>query len=151
MVTRRILTIAIFALAACGGHKQQPAAPSGGDDTGGGETGGETSANPCGDDGMCPPETLDRIKEVLDSKRTTMSRCLTDAQNAGQAEKTAKGKITVTFVIAPSGKAKNVKIGESSINSKAVTDCVIAKVEQISFPEVPKDLDWSYTYGLESN
>lgn len=149
MAIRRTLAMMAFALAACGGHKAQPTAPSGDDDSGGG--GGESSANPCGDNGMCPPETLDRIKEVLDSKRTTMSRCLTDAQDAGSAAKSAKGTVTVSFVITTSGKAKNVKVGKSTLNSEAVDQCVVAKVQQIAFPEVPKDLDWSYTYGLDSN
>src|SRR5438874_9501384 len=89
----------------CGGHKAQPAPPPpGGDDTGGGG-GGEVSANPCGDDGMCPPETLDRIKEALDAKRVTMSRCLSDAQDNGGAKRNAKGTITLQFVITTSGKA----------------------------------------------
>jgi TonB family protein len=127
----------------CGGHKQAPAAPS--------EEGGEVSENPCGDNGMCPPETLDRIKEALDAKRVVMSRCLSDAVSAGSAEKTARGQVTVNFVITPDGHATHVKVGKSTVGSKAVDECVIAKVEQIAFPEVPKNLDWSYTYGFESN
>jgi TonB family protein len=143
------VTLLFGAAMGCGGHKSQAAAPSGGDDPGGG---GEVSENPCGGDtGMCPPETLDRIKEALDAKRTVMSRCLSDAVVAGQADKGARGQVTVNFVIRPDGKATNVKVGKSTVGSKAVDECVTAKVAQISFPEVPKDLEWSYTYGFESN
>jgi TonB family protein len=134
------------AVTACGGHKPAPAAPSGD-----GEGDGEVSENPCGEAGMCPPETLDRIKEALDAKRVVMSRCLSDAVSAGSAEKSARGQVTVNFVITPDGRATNVKVGKSTVGSKAVDECVIAKVEQIAFPTVPKDLDWSYTYGFESN
>lgn len=148
MRTRWLLaTIVTLAAVACGGHKQQVVEPSG-DDGGGG---GESTANPCDDNGMCPPETLDRIKMVLDAKRVVMSRCLSDAQDNGQAGKNAKGTVTVSFVITPSGKATNVKVGKSTVGSKTVDDCVVAKVQAIAFPEVPKNLDWSYTYGLESN
>ena len=133
----------------CGGHTSQPVAPSGGDDSGGG--GGGMSSNPCGDNGMCPPETLDRIKETLDSKRLTVSRCLSDAAMAGEAGKNAHGSVTVDFVITPAGKATDVKVGSSTVKSKAVEDCVVGKVEGMAFPEVPKNLDWSYTYAFESN
>jgi len=139
-------TLLLGAVVACGGHQQQAQAPSGGDDPGGG-----VSSNPCGDNGMCPPEMLDRIKEALDAKRVVMSRCLSDAVDAGQAQKSAKGEVTVNFVITPEGKATQVKVGKSTVGSKAVDECVIAKVGQIVFPEVPKNLDWSYTYGFESN
>ena len=153
---RRWTLIAIVGagLAACGGHKPATSDPGtgGGGETpnDGGDSGGMTS-NPCSDSGMCPPETLERIKEVLDSHRLSMSRCLDEAVSAGQAEKNAKGKVTVDFVIATSGKAKNVKVGSSTIKAKSVEDCVVAKVGELAFPEVPKDLDWSYTYAFESN
>ena|SRR5438309_273946 len=143
---QRVAVMGLLIGAGCGGHKSQPARPTG-DDTGG----GETSANPCGDNGMCPPETLDRIKEVLDAKRLTVSRCLSDAVVAGKADKAAKGAVSLSFVITTSGRPRDVKVSQSTIGSKAVDECVIAKVEQIAFPEVPKDLDWSYTYAFESN
>jgi hypothetical protein len=146
MATKCWLVVVTLAIG-CGGHKSQPASPSGGDDDGG----GGMSSNPCGDNGMCPPEMLDKIKETLDSKRLTVSRCLSDAAIAGQAEKNAHGAVTVDFVITPQGKATDVKVGSSTVKSKAVEDCVVGKVEAMAFPEVPKNLDWSYTYAFESN
>ncbi len=143
------MTIGAMAIG-CGGHKSQPTEPTGGGQDSD-QSGGGMSANPCGDNGMCPPETLDRIKEVLDSKRLTVSRCLSDAVIAGQADKNARGQVTVDFVITPDGKATNVKVGSSTVKSKAVDDCVVGKVEAMAFPEVPKNLDWSYTYAFESN
>jgi len=146
MATRFLqLIVLALAIAACGGHKAQPASPSG--------DGDGVSQNPCQGDNadMCPPETMDRIKEALDSKRVTMSRCLSDAQTSGNAEKNAKGVVTVEFVITTSGKPRDVKVGKSTVQSKAVDQCVVAHVEQMAFPTVPKDLPWSYTYGFESN
>ena len=145
MATKCWLVVVAMAIG-CGGHKSQPAEP-----TGGGDESGGMSENPCGDNGMCPPETMDRIKEVLDSKRLTMSRCLSDAVIGGNASKNARGGVTIEFVIQTDGKPKNVKVAKSTINSKPVEECVVGKVEQIAFPEVPKDLPWSYTYAFESN
>jgi hypothetical protein len=68
-----LVAVVIGAMAiGCGGHKSQTTEPTGGggdDDSGGG-----VSSNPCGDNGMCPPEMLDKIKETLDSKRLIVCR-----------------------------------------------------------------------------
>jgi TonB family protein len=80
-----------------------------------------------------------------------VSRCLSDAVTAGQADKSARGKVTLEFVVSPGGKARGVKVQQSSVKNKTVEDCVVAKVEEIGFPEVPKDVEYSYTYGFESN
>jgi hypothetical protein len=145
MATKWTLVAVVAMAIGCGGHKSQPAAPSGGD-----EGGGEASAS-SGDDGMIPPETFDRINEALDGKKLVVSRCLSDAVTAGQADKGARGKVTLEFVVAPGGKAKDVKVQQSTVKNKAVEDCVVAKVEEIGFPDVPKDVEYSYTYGFESN
>lgn len=146
MATRWQLVAVVTMMIGCGGHKSQPAAPSGG----GGDGGGEAEASD-GDNGMVPPETFDKIKEALDAKRLVVSRCLSDAQLAGQASKSARGKVVLEFVVTPGGKAKDLKVQESSVGSKSVEDCVVAHVQDIGFPDVPKDVEYSYTYAFESN
>ena len=129
----------------CGGHKPAPAAPTGGDDT------GDVSEAPPADTGMCPPETMDRIKEILASKRLTMSGCLSEAIADGKAGKDAKGEVVLDFKISPDGSPHAIKVTRSTVKSKDVEDCVVAKLSKVAFPEVPRDLDWSYTYAFESN
>ncbi|MCE9576431.1 MAG: AgmX/PglI C-terminal domain-containing protein [Deltaproteobacteria bacterium] len=138
---------ALAVMAACGGHKAAATTPSGEGEGEGGETAGEDT----GDTGMIPPEVLDGITETLDRKRTIVARCLSDAVLAGTAPKNARGKIALEFVVDTSGHAKNVKIVKSTVKSEAVDQCVAGKVSEMSFPEPPKDLDWSYTYAFDSN
>ncbi len=133
----------------CGGGQKK--ADTTGEVTGSG--GPDYEGDPCQDpcaDGMCPPETLDAIKRALDNKRRAAARCLADAVNAGKISKNAHGHVSLSFVIAKSGKARSVAVSESSIKNPDVEQCVIAQVEQIDFGDVPIDLDWSYTFAFES-
>jgi hypothetical protein len=138
------------ALAACGGKNKS--SDTGPDNGGGGGGGGDdTAENPCGDStGMCSPETLQEIQSDLDRKRDPATRCLTNAIDGGDVDKNAHGSIAVDFVITPDGHAKNVTITKSTIDAQSVQDCVKKLVENISFPSVPKDLDWSYTFAFEA-
>jgi hypothetical protein len=50
----------------------------------------------------------------------------------------------------PNGKAGDIKVVKATIESQMLTDCVIGKVREIIFPEVPKPFPTSYTYGFEA-
>jgi hypothetical protein len=148
----RAIVAVLVGLMACGGGgsgKRDTTGPTGGgggDDGGGGGGGG-------GDDGevMVPPEKMDEIGVRLDRKRPAAARCLNDAVLAGDAPKSSKGKIALSFVISPAGKAGDVKVTKTSIESQVVMDCVMEKVREIGFPELPRSLEWSYIFALESN
>jgi hypothetical protein len=140
-----------LAFAACGGKSKSSATTdgvtsSGEDDDSGDPCGGD----PCAD-GMCPPEVLDSIQQSLLRRRTAAARCLTDAVNAGKAERNSSGAVALSFVIGKNGKARDIKVVKSSIQNELVEQCVVSKVEEIDFGDVPIDLDWSHTYAFESN
>jgi hypothetical protein len=150
-VANRIGLVLLFAaVAACGGGKSKSSST-----TDGVTGGGDESGNPCAEDpctgGMCPPEVLDSIQQNLLRRRTAAARCLTEAVNAGKAPKNSHGSVALSFVIGTNGKARDVKVVKSSIQNEDVERCVIAKVEEIDFGDVPIDLDWSHTYAFESN
>jgi hypothetical protein len=141
---------ALTTLGACGGkHAATTPVADEHDGDGDSEQGGGTADST--DTGMIPPEIMDGITETLDRKRTIVARCLGDAIEAGSAAKNAHGKVALEFVVTPEGKAKQVKVVRSTVKSEAVEACVAEKVGQMTFPKPPKDLDWSYTYALESN
>jgi hypothetical protein len=145
----RFITFAMIAsLAACGGGGK------GGDttpdpDEGGGDAVDDGQGSD-GDDGMIPPERMDEIKTALDRKRNAATRCLTEAIDAGELDKNARGAVTVGFVIAPSGQPRDVQVLEASIDSKLLHGCVTDLVSGMTFPELPHDLDWSYTFAFEA-
>jgi hypothetical protein len=98
-----------------------------------------TSGAGCGD-----------IKAQLDRKRVIVARCLPEAIGAGKAEKNARGRITLEFVISAAGKAQSIKVAEATLESEMVQDCTKQHVAGIDFGALPRSLEWSYTYSFEA-
>lgn len=101
-------------------------------------------------DNVVPPERMDEIKALLDRKRVIVARCLPDAIDAGKAEKNARGRITLEFVISSAGKAQSIKVAEATLDSEMVQDCTKQHVAGIDFGALPRSLEWSYTYSFEA-
>ncbi len=99
---------------------------------------------------MIGPETMDAIRRALDRKRSVVARCLAPAIDAGELKKNARGRMSLSFVISTSGKANDLRVIKSSLDSKMLTDCVLGHVAEIEFPQLPDPLPWSYTYGFEA-
>jgi len=132
--------MAVLLAAACGGKQAAPTTPPD-DDGGGSVTPGDT---------MFRPETMDEIQRMFERKRNAVSRCLSAAIDAKELPKNSRGRITLNVVISPAGKAGDIKVAKASLESKLLTDCVIGKVREIVFPEVPKPYQTSYTYAFEA-
>ncbi|HSK03196.1 MAG TPA: AgmX/PglI C-terminal domain-containing protein [Kofleriaceae bacterium] len=141
-----LLAAAAAAATACGGG-QKPADTTSLEESGGGE---EPSRADPGGGAMVLPETMDDIQRRFDRKRSSVSRCLSAAVDAKELPRTARGKITLNVVINPGGKAGEVKVARATLESPMLTECVIAKVREIIFPEVPQPFPTSYTYGFEA-
>lgn len=139
--------VLVVLVASCGGKNK-------GADEGGGATidTQATSGDPTDRSGeMITAEQMDEVKRLLDRKQMIVSRCLSDAVLAGEAPKSARGKITLEISISPAGKAIKVEVLKSTIDVKTVQGCVKRKVEDITFPTMPKQYDTSYTYAMEAN
>ncbi|MBA3393505.1 MAG: AgmX/PglI C-terminal domain-containing protein [Deltaproteobacteria bacterium] len=146
MTKTALLAVSILAaLAACGGkRKTEDTTPE-----------GPTISNRPGDTtdrsaSMFPPEKMDEINRLLERKRPTVSRCLTMAVDNQELPKNSRGKVTLGMTISPAGKAGSIKVIKTSLESKALTDCVIGKVQEIQFPDLPKPYETSYTYAFEA-
>lgn len=138
---RRALGAALVALALSGcGGKAKPATSAGAD---------SEASEPASSD-VVGPETMDEIRRGLDRKRNVVARCLAPAIDGGELPKNARGRMTLGFVISPAGRATELKVIKSSLDSKILTDCVLERVREIEFPTVPDPLPWSYTYGFEA-
>jgi hypothetical protein len=96
------------------------------------------------------PAKMDEVNQLLDRRRNIVSRCLSQAVEAGNAPKNAHGKMTLEIKIA-NGKATSVQIVKSSIESQEVQGCVKRHVEEIAFPQMKKPFETSYTYAMETN
>jgi len=142
---KKILLLAV--LVACGGHKSQPQDPSGPSVMGVQDTGdpSDHSGN------MVPPEKMDEIQNDLKRKQQIISRCLANAVEAGEAKKNTHGKVTVELVVSMSGKAENVKVLKTDFQAASIGDCVVHHVQEIEFPQIPKQYPTSFTYAMEAD
>ena len=134
-------------VAACGGKKKTE------DTTGSGVTidPNATSGDPTDRSAsMIPPEKMDEITRLLDRKRPAISRCLTMVVDNQELPKNSRGKMTLGITISPAGKASTVKVISSSLESKSLETCVIGKVQEIQFPELPKNYETTYAYAFEA-
>ena len=142
---KKALLLAV--LVACGGHKSQPQDPSGPSVMGVQDQGDPTDRS----GNMIPPEKMDEIQNDLKRKQQIISRCLADAVEAGDAKKNTHGKVVVELVVSTSGKAQNVKVVKSDFTAQSINDCTKKHVEDIEFPQIPKQYETSFTYAMEAD
>lgn len=134
----RLAVALAVACAACGGgSKQAETTPAAATATA--TTGGD----------LVPPEKMDEINRDLDRKRQVMAHCLASAVDAQELPRSSRGKVTIEIVIT-GGRAETVKIVRSNLESPLLASCVIARVKEIQFPELPRPYETSYTYGFEA-
>jgi hypothetical protein len=149
MTMKNLLLVAVLMAAACGGKNKNDAEEGGGTATIDTQA---TTGDPTDRSGsMVPPEKMEEVNSALLRKNQIISRCLSVAVENGSVPKGTHGKVTVELSIAPSGQATKVEVIKSSIDSKEVQGCVKRKVEEISFPTLPKQYETSYTYAMEAN
>ena len=142
-----VTMVSMAALAACH-HKNSSTTP---DD-------GEEHTDPVGKgDGpkyqsgtQIPMDKLDEVNKLLARRNPTVSRCLAFVVDNKDLPRNSKGKMTISLTISPAGKVSDVKVTSDGLNSKPLEDCVIGKIKELEFPQLPKALDTSYTYGFEA-
>ena len=50
-----------------------------------------------------------------------------------------------------SGKAENVKVLKTDFQAASIGDCVVHHVQEIEFPQIPKQYPTSFTYAMEAD
>lgn len=139
----RALLIAGVLLGCGGKHGDTTPAGGGGDVPPAARAGGEGG-------GMVPPEKMDEVSRALQRKQPIMSRCLALAVDAGELPKNSRGKVTLEIVISPVGRADSVKVVRATLESRSLDECIIGRIKEIQFPELPKPYETSFTYGFEA-
>ena len=147
MLKNLSMTVLLVA-AACGGKNKEVEDPGTAGTIDPNATTGDTTDR-SGE--IVSPEKMEEVQNALLRKNQIVSRCLSQAVEAGTVPKGARGKITLAIKISPQGQATSVEVVGTSIESKEVQGCVKRKVEEISFPTLPKEYETSYTYAMEAN
>lgn len=97
-----------------------------------------------------PPEKMDEVNRMLQRREPSVSRCLAMVVDNKDLPKNSRGKMTVSMTIGTNGTASDLKVDSDTLNSKPLEDCVVGKIKEIPFPQVPKPYPTSYTYGFEA-
>jgi hypothetical protein len=134
-----------MALSACGGKK--PVATNPDPDTGPVK---DPNAN-VNDPTMVSADTMDEITRLFVRKGNAVSRCLSFAVDNKELPKNSHGKVTLGVTISRTGKADEVKVIKATLESKSLNECVVNRVKEIQFPQVPKPYETTYTYAFEAS
>jgi hypothetical protein len=137
------MSVLVGNVGACGGKKHGSTTPES-DTT-------ETTAPPAGDPAIVTADQMDEIQRMFVRKATAVSRCLSISVDNKELPKNSRGKVTLGVVIAPNGRATDVKIIKASLDAKSLNECVVNKVKEIEFPQIPKRYETTYTYAFEAS
>jgi hypothetical protein len=142
MTMRNALLVGVLVIAACGGKKQPQTTPE-----------PDPAKEPATDGAatMVSPDTADEIQRMFQRKSGAVSRCLSIAVDNKELPKNSRGKVTLEVTIQRDGKPGAIKVIKATLESKTVTDCVVDRVKEIQFPEVPIPYPTTYTYAFEAS
>jgi outer membrane biosynthesis protein TonB len=79
-----------------------------------------------------------------------VSQCYGNAITNRELKEDAKGRIRLALHVLPGGRAEDVRVVETTLNSKAVEDCVVKLVQSWTLPSPDRPLDFLYTYELSN-
>lgn len=138
-------TALALALGACGGsdkQAQEPATPAAEE---------PDDDQPADEDVLIPGETLDAIRSFFERKNRMVSGCFTDALEADEIPKTAREvHVTLHLTITEDGTPTELSFSDATVASPTLERCLREHVERWVLPEVPKPLDYSYTFGFSA-
>ncbi|MES1165560.1 MAG: AgmX/PglI C-terminal domain-containing protein [Verrucomicrobiota bacterium] len=119
-----------------------------------GEGGGEERVRVIRNEDKAPetggisPDKQAEIQLLLQQRNPSTLKCYNDVL-AEKHDRAFKGHVAVLITLEPSGKAADVSIVNSNLNSKEVHDCLIAKIKEFEFPQLEHGGSMQYVYHFE--
>lgn len=98
--------------------------------------------------GGIAPDKQAEIQLLLQQRNPSTLKCYNDVL-AEKHDRAFKGHVAVMITLSSSGKATDVSIVNSNLNSKEVTDCLIAKIKEFEFPQLEHGGSMQYVYHFE--
>jgi hypothetical protein len=98
--------------------------------------------------GGIPPDKQAEIQLLLQQRNPSTLKCYNDVLSE-KHDRAFKGHVAVIITLTPSGQASDVGIVSSNLNSKEVTDCLIAKLKDFEYPTLEHGGSMQYVYHFE--
>jgi hypothetical protein len=98
--------------------------------------------------GGIPPDKQADIQLVLQQREPSVRKCYNDILNDGSHDRSFKGTVLVLLTLTPAGKATAKVIG-GSLNNSDVNSCLVEKLADFEYPQIPNEGTMQYTYKFE--
>lgn len=125
---------------ACGGGEKKVAEP---------EPVAEEEPEDEGDE-MIPEEKFGEIQRTFERKSSTVARCFPIAVESGEVDKNERVAVSLGLVIQPDGTPTELAILGASKRSATLEKCIIESVSRWEFTTLPRPLQYSYGFKLQS-
>ena len=99
-------------------------------------------------EGGIPTDKEQDIQLMLQQREPSVLKCYQDVLN-DKHDRAFKGTVMVVLTIEPTGKASEVRIAGGTLSNKEVTDCVVEKLKDFDYPQIPNPGTTQYTYKFE--
>jgi hypothetical protein len=99
--------------------------------------------------GGIPPDKQADIQLVLQQREPSVRKCYNDVLNDGSHDRKFKGTVMLLLTIEPSGRSSGAKVIGGSLNNDEVNSCLIEKLKDFEYPQIPQQGTMQYTYKFE--
>jgi hypothetical protein len=98
--------------------------------------------------GGIPPDKQADIQLLLQQRDPSTLRCYQEVLDE-KHDRAFKGTVMVVLTIEPTGKASDVKVTGGTLNNKEVSDCLVEKLKDFEYPQIPNQGSMQYVYKFE--
>jgi hypothetical protein len=102
--------------------------------------------------GIAPDKQAD-IQLMLQQREPSVRKCYNDVLNDGSHDRTFKGTVVVLISLAPgkggNAKISGVKVINETLKNDEVTSCVVDRLKDFDYPDVPNPGTMQYSYKFE--
>jgi hypothetical protein len=98
--------------------------------------------------GGIPPDKEAEIQLLLQQRNPSTTKCYADVLN-DKHDRAFKGNVIVVITLQPDGHASDAKVIGGSLTDKEVTSCLIDKLKEFEYPQLPSAGSMQYTYHFE--
>lgn len=98
--------------------------------------------------GGISPDKEAEVQLLLQQRDPSTLRCYQDVLDE-KHDRAFKGTVMVLITIVPGGKATAVKVIGGTLNNKEVSDCLVGKLNDFEYPQVPQTGTMQYVYRFE--
>jgi hypothetical protein len=98
--------------------------------------------------GGIPPDKQAEVQLLLQQRDPSTLKCYEDVLN-DKHDRAFKGTVMVVLTLEPGGKASDVQVIGGTLNNKEVSDCLVEKLKEFDYPQIPNQGSMQYVYQFQ--